>query len=103
MITQGLSNTIYGISLMETKWKNMPEDYKNSVYDSIAKNVCDKESPASLNLNNAQAIANIIYSLGISGAEWSQLTSESQAALNYGIIYFCPAFSSQEVSNLIYG
>jgi hypothetical protein len=117
MIPQGLSNTLYGMALMGARWHDDTNDvYQTSVEAAITKNfgtsfprtlANDKERGSYLTLggmpDSSQAIANVIYSLGITGAVWHEFRTETREALYDGVVRWAPELTSQELSNTVYG
>jgi hypothetical protein len=100
MITQGVSNTLYGMAIMGAFWSDCSESYQKAVLSAVE--FCFQ--PSKINaVVNAQAVANVLYALGISGADWSSLPAEVKISLMNGVSTCLPNFKSQEIANLIYG
>ena len=50
-----------------------------------------------------QAVANVIYSLGVSGAVWDEFPLQMQHTLQQGLQAIGTELNSQEISNIVYG
>lgn len=128
MITQGVSNTVYGMGLMDAPWLAMGDAYTNAVLAAItyafryqdgspqAVRVVDQSTDGVGALlvdtrrvrvdsrsSGPQAIANVIYSLGVVGAEWNTFPTSVQNAIADGLEQWGQDLSSQEMSNAVYG
>ena len=86
------------MALMDASWDELTSQYKESCMKGIIR--CFK---AVGDPRNAQAVANIIYSLGLQGASWEQCGSDFEAAVAIAIPFYGSHLLNQEISNLIYG
>lgn len=100
MIPQGLSNTVYGLGIMECSWVDMSDTFKFAIQDAIHANF---NARVLLPSKNSQAVANVIYALGLLGAVWDEYPISVRKSLTEGLILGGPYFNSQEVSNVYYG
>jgi hypothetical protein len=112
MIPQGISNTIYGMGLLGAQWPDMTPEYQEAVLRVIVSSFSKDASNAKDHRNErfvsgggvgGQAVANVIYSLGVSGAVWKDLPAPVQAALVNALAVWGPELKSQELSNTCYG
>eukprot|EP01036_Dinobryon_divergens_P038742 gene38742-50911_t len=78
MITQGVSNSLYGMGLMGAEWDFMSEEYRNAVTDAC------------------------IASFGSSNVKWTSLKTEMVEALSMGIEDASSTMNSQELSITTY-
>ena len=126
MITQGVSTTLYGMALMGAPWEEMGSQYNETILGTLV-NVFGYQKKDALNAlptsprfedtqqsgkyrnsrlgtaGGPQALSNIIYSLGVSGAEWSKFPEVFVEAITDGLEQWGHDLHSQEMSNLIYG
>jgi hypothetical protein len=117
MITQGFSTTLYGMGLMSAPWGSMGEMYQTAALDAIVtafryqpdspdaspRSVASSRQSGSGAVGGPQAVANVIYSLGLSGADWFAFPSRVKEALTDGLEQWGRDLHSQEMSNVIYG
>jgi len=109
MIAQGLSCSIYGLALMGAKWCDFPPSLCSAAAEGIHHMFEDNFGASKGALNHARAaetsqgVANIVYSLGLLGASWSELPPAISGGLTQGLIRWAPELTSQELSNAIYG
>jgi hypothetical protein len=110
---------------MAANWNGMGEDYREAACSAVVKHFRgNKRGPhtsrwpglstsssatgavgagAGSASNHAQAVANIIYSLGGSGALWEDFPDAVRETLTEAFMEWSPDMSSQELSNLCYG
>jgi hypothetical protein len=110
---------------MEANWSSMGEEYRKSACSAVIKHFKGhKRDPnttrwaagsvggagagagagGSVSMSNrAQAVSNIMYSLGVSGALWEDFPDVVRETLTDAFIEWSPDMSSQELSNLCYG
>lgn len=126
MVPQGVSNTLYGMSLMGANWEEMGVDYQYGVLEAVIRSLGtprygeEQNNNQGHNRNNynrqtgntsnrygsnvsPQAVANIIYSLGVCGASWQSFPPQVKSAIRQGLVDYGNELSSQEISNVIYG
>ena len=100
MITQGVSNTMYGLGVMGITWENMSPAHREAAHVAL---IGSFGSRSVYPVVSSQGVANVLYALGLSGASWDAFPSSVHRSLLEGVILCGPHFKSQEVSNLIYG
>ena len=128
-----MSNTVYGMGLMGAGWQGMGLDYQYCTLEAVIKTFGDDAAPGqhSSHLSSSiatdasaglpkggmtpglrasgsrgttpQAVANIIYSLGVVGAQWNDFPTQVKSAIFQGLRAHGHRLSSQEISNVIYG
>ena len=100
MITQGVSNTIYGFGLMEFKWEEdqLPVEFTSSISKACVSAFSSKNPQ-----DASQSIANVVYALGLSNAKWDQLPPAMTRALCRGIECWANEMTSQELCITVYG
>lgn len=72
MTPQGVSNSVWGLMLMKTEWKQLPLETSEAFTRSI-----ERQAPRM----DEQQIANVIYSFGRMGCKWTDLPLSTQRAL----------------------
>ena len=100
MITQGVSNTLYGLGVMGAAWTDLSPEHRHAVYEAIRR--CFSRGTVSASVNS-QAVSNVVYALGLCGAQWADFPAESKRAVMEGIVICSAQFKSQEIANLVYG
>ena len=80
----------------------MSDSYKDATHTGIVRSF-KRVDLNGQSTNKAQAIANVLYAMGISGASWKAFPPTVSDALLDGIYASGDTLNSQELSNLIYG
>jgi len=90
---QTLSNTMYGLSLMQAEWDTIDSELKEVLLENLAR-------PHSLGADIPQHVANILWALGKMDATWRQLPGDN---LQTSLLRCVGSFKHQESANVIYG
>ena len=106
MITQGISNIIYGMHVMDATWDSVSKAYVNSLNQALIDSFSRSRSVT--REGSSQAIANVIYALGILASQsssqyWDDYPIEVQEALKDGLREWGHRQITQESSNTFYG
>ena len=64
MSAQGISNSLWGLMLMQAQWKSFTGSQKNAIMQALSRELCNMDE---------QQMANTIYSLGSMGVTWNSL------------------------------
>lgn len=95
MIPQGLTNALYGLSLMGAEYAGFPKAFHVVIYTAIVRCFTSVEY---LKPENSQSVSNTLYSLAGLGYRWSELPVSVRSALLRGFAEYRTHFNTQEFS-----
>ena len=72
MTAQGISNTCWGLMLMDAQWEGLPQAVRVAIVHNVARQAQQMDE---------QEVGNVVYSLGRMGAKWENLPLNAQSIL----------------------